>query len=226
VTSSPKDPIGEKGGVNLYAMVGNGVVNAWDYLGKSCAQCGNSQGTGEHFQGCIALGNNTASFNGFDALTGGGVLSPGANIGPSASIPTPPGTVSTGDIINVINNLPKEQQNSYEYEILIFKRTDKDNNNNINEEFVYPGISCSNKGETKQFITNKDSNPMTIQLCHKKSSPISKEIKRVRRTSSQLKLTSTCECNDNNELKWSDYSVEDYDDKDSSDSLMITYKLQ
>ncbi len=28
-----RDPIGEKGGWNLYAMVGNGVVNAWDWLG-------------------------------------------------------------------------------------------------------------------------------------------------------------------------------------------------
>jgi hypothetical protein len=33
VTSSPKDPIKEKGGVNLYAMVDNGVVNVWDNLG-------------------------------------------------------------------------------------------------------------------------------------------------------------------------------------------------
>jgi hypothetical protein len=29
-----KDPIGEKGGVNVYAMVGNDAVGAWDYLGK------------------------------------------------------------------------------------------------------------------------------------------------------------------------------------------------
>ena len=28
-----RDPIGEKGGFNLYAMVGNGVVNAWDRRG-------------------------------------------------------------------------------------------------------------------------------------------------------------------------------------------------
>jgi RHS repeat-associated protein len=33
VTLSPKDPIQEKGGVNLYAMVENGVVNSWDWLG-------------------------------------------------------------------------------------------------------------------------------------------------------------------------------------------------
>jgi len=28
-----RDPIGERGGVNLYGFVGNGGVNAWDYLG-------------------------------------------------------------------------------------------------------------------------------------------------------------------------------------------------
>jgi hypothetical protein len=33
VTSSPKDPIKENGGVNLYAMVGNRVINGWDWLG-------------------------------------------------------------------------------------------------------------------------------------------------------------------------------------------------
>ena len=28
-----RDPIGERGGINLYGMVGNDAVNAWDYLG-------------------------------------------------------------------------------------------------------------------------------------------------------------------------------------------------
>ena len=28
-----RDPIGERGGVNLYGFVGNDVVNRWDYLG-------------------------------------------------------------------------------------------------------------------------------------------------------------------------------------------------
>ncbi len=28
-----RDPIGEEGGINLYAMVGNNAVNKWDYLG-------------------------------------------------------------------------------------------------------------------------------------------------------------------------------------------------
>ena len=30
-----RDPIGERGGVNLYGMVGNNGINAWDYLGLS-----------------------------------------------------------------------------------------------------------------------------------------------------------------------------------------------
>ncbi len=41
-----RDPIGERGGINLYAMVGNDAVNKWDYLGKwSKAQCKMSGGT-------------------------------------------------------------------------------------------------------------------------------------------------------------------------------------
>jgi hypothetical protein len=34
VTLSPKDPIQEKGGINLYGFVDNEVINAWDYLGN------------------------------------------------------------------------------------------------------------------------------------------------------------------------------------------------
>ena len=36
-----RDPIEEAGGINLYGMVGNDVINWWDYLGqkKSKAQC-------------------------------------------------------------------------------------------------------------------------------------------------------------------------------------------
>ena len=30
-----RDPIGERGGINLYAMVGNNSINAWDYLGTT-----------------------------------------------------------------------------------------------------------------------------------------------------------------------------------------------
>ena len=30
-----KDPIEEEGGINLYAMVWNGVVNSWDWVGLS-----------------------------------------------------------------------------------------------------------------------------------------------------------------------------------------------
>jgi hypothetical protein len=41
-----RDPIGERGGINLYGMVGNDAVNRWDYLGLSpidpgpCGNCG------------------------------------------------------------------------------------------------------------------------------------------------------------------------------------------
>ena len=31
-----RDPIGERGGVNLYGFVGNNGVNRWDYLGMKC----------------------------------------------------------------------------------------------------------------------------------------------------------------------------------------------
>ena len=34
-----RDPIGERGGLNLYAFVGNDPVNAWDYLGLSSGRC-------------------------------------------------------------------------------------------------------------------------------------------------------------------------------------------
>jgi len=33
------DPIGKRGGVNLYGMVGNDVVNVWDYLGLTNKDC-------------------------------------------------------------------------------------------------------------------------------------------------------------------------------------------
>ena len=35
-----RDPIGERGGLNLYGMVGNDAVNDWDFLGfLSCSDC-------------------------------------------------------------------------------------------------------------------------------------------------------------------------------------------
>jgi RHS repeat-associated protein len=34
-----RDPIGERGGLNLYAIVGNNPVNRWDYLGMSFWNC-------------------------------------------------------------------------------------------------------------------------------------------------------------------------------------------
>ena len=33
-----RDPIEEDGGLNLYAMVGNDSINAWDYLGQHCCK--------------------------------------------------------------------------------------------------------------------------------------------------------------------------------------------
>ena len=33
-----RDPIGERGGVNLYGFIGNDGVNRWDYLGLECKQ--------------------------------------------------------------------------------------------------------------------------------------------------------------------------------------------
>jgi len=34
-----RDPIGESGGVNLYGMVGNDVINNWDFLGQDWLDC-------------------------------------------------------------------------------------------------------------------------------------------------------------------------------------------
>jgi len=33
-----RDPIGERGGVNIYGMVGNNAVGRWDYLGLECTE--------------------------------------------------------------------------------------------------------------------------------------------------------------------------------------------
>lgn len=35
-----RDPIGERGGLNLYGMVGNDPINFWDYLGLTALDCG------------------------------------------------------------------------------------------------------------------------------------------------------------------------------------------
>lgn len=38
-----RDPIGERGGINLYAMVGNDAIGRWDYLGLT------AEGKNDHF---------------------------------------------------------------------------------------------------------------------------------------------------------------------------------
>lgn len=66
-----RDPIGEIGGDNLYAITGNDAVNQWDFLGE----CGNCECVeGVHIE-------NITPYQNMTALSGGLVASAGKNTG-------------------------------------------------------------------------------------------------------------------------------------------------
>jgi RHS repeat-associated protein len=54
-----RDPIAEKGGLNLYSFVGNDSVNRWDVLGKKCCLLTYSPGIGPTHGG-ISVGGHSA----------------------------------------------------------------------------------------------------------------------------------------------------------------------
>ena len=61
-----RDPIGEDGGVNVYAFVGNNGVNSYDILGqkKPCSEYAKTRGSGSSAKGRTSEQNKPANPNG------------------------------------------------------------------------------------------------------------------------------------------------------------------
>ena len=72
-----RDPIYEKGGVNLYAFVGNDPVNKWDVLGFDIIILFDSEGARRYGHIAVLVGNDA---NGWDYYSADGEYSNGNDI--------------------------------------------------------------------------------------------------------------------------------------------------